>query len=767
MKRKAAKTKRAGGTAHPGPAGKTSARGNVPRWRAGLFRLLAVVLVPLGLLAIAELALRLFGYGYPTSYLIPATVNGKEALVDNDRFGFRFFPPAMARTPPPTVLTERKATNTVRIFLFGESAALGDPKPAYGVSRYLEVLLRERYPQARFEVIPAAITAINSHVLRLMARELAGLNADLWIVYAGNNEMVGPFGAGTVFGPKAPSLAWVRASLALKSTRLGEVLNALLTRLGGAGAPAGTWGGMEMFVENKVPPGDPRKETVYRSFQANLEDIVRAGLDAKAQVILSTVASNLKDCAPFASAEPTGLSDAELEAWKKLRKDLLGALVRQNFAEARRLSLEALKSATNCAELYYELGAADLGLTNRAEAAQSLILARDLDALPFRADSRLNRIIAEVASHHAAEGVRLVDAEAALGPAAATGIPGEESFYEHVHLNFAGNYRLARAFANAVAPALPAWIRQGAQAQWAGEARCAQDLGLTDWNRAAAEEAMLLRLGDAPFTNRINNGACIAHLRRELAATRQGLRAESVAETRQRYQAACAAAPDDFHLREGFAEFLEATGDQASAYKVWEELRQLLPQHLGPAYQLARLAIRLGRPDDAEGLLRQVLKRRPDFSDARVELGRALFKQGRLDEARVEFAAVLKQQPDHARVRLYLADVLAAQNHRPEALAELRDAARLRPNFWEARYLLGVELAMTNEVEAARAEFEAATQLRPDFALGHLNLGVALARLGLYQKASTEFQETLRLDPQNQKARQQLDFIASLKQPEK
>ncbi len=732
-----------------------------------LFRLLAVVLVPLILLAVVELALRLVGYGYPASYLIPATVKGKEVLVDNDRFGFRFFPPAMARTPPPTVLTERKATNTVRVFLFGESAALGDPKPAYGVSRYLEALLRERYPRARFEVIPAAITAINSHVLRLMARELAGLDADLWLVYAGNNEMVGPFGAGTVFGPKAPSLAWVRASLALKSTRLGEALDALLTRLAGAGAPAGSWGGMEMFVENKVPPGDPRKETVYRSFQANLEDIVRAGLDAKARVILSTVASNLKDCAPFASAEPTGLGGVELEAWKKLRKDLLVALVRQNFPEARRLSLEALKSATNCAELYYELGAADLGLTNRAEAAQALVLARDLDALPFRADSRINRIIAEVASHHATEGVRLVDAEAALGPAAATGIPGEESFYEHVHLNFDGNYRLAHAFADAVAPALPAWARQGEQTGWADAARCAQDLGLTDWNRAAAEEAMLLRLGDAPFTNRINNGACIVHLRRELAATRRKLRDESAADARQRYQAACAAAPEDFHLRESFAEFLEAVGDQTAAYKVWEELRRMLPHHLGPAYQSARLAVRLGRPADAEVLLRQVLKRRPDFIDARVELGQSLFKQGRIADARAEFETVLKRQPDHARVRFYLADVLAAQNHRSEALAELREAARLRPNFWEARYLLGVELAMTNQVDAARAEFEATTQLRPDFALGHLNLGVALARLGQYEKAAGEFQETLRLDPQNQKARQQLDFIKSLEEPKK
>jgi len=37
---------------------------------------------------------------------------------------------------------------------------MGDPEPAYGAARYLEVLLSERYPNARFEVVHTGITAI-------------------------------------------------------------------------------------------------------------------------------------------------------------------------------------------------------------------------------------------------------------------------------------------------------------------------------------------------------------------------------------------------------------------------------------------------------------------------------------------------------------------------------------------------------------------------------------------------------------------------------
>ena len=87
-----------------------------------------------------------------------------------------------------------------------ESAAMGDPEPAFGASRYMETLLRDRFAKTDFEVVNVAFTAINSHVILPLARECAGHEGDLWIIYMGNNEMVGPFGAATVFGAKAPPL---------------------------------------------------------------------------------------------------------------------------------------------------------------------------------------------------------------------------------------------------------------------------------------------------------------------------------------------------------------------------------------------------------------------------------------------------------------------------------------------------------------------------------------------------------------------------------
>ena len=64
----------------------------------------------------------------------------------------------------------------------------------------LQAMLELRYPGTHFEVVNAAIVAINSNVILPIARDCAAASADIWVIYMGNNEVVGPFGAGTVFG---------------------------------------------------------------------------------------------------------------------------------------------------------------------------------------------------------------------------------------------------------------------------------------------------------------------------------------------------------------------------------------------------------------------------------------------------------------------------------------------------------------------------------------------------------------------------------------
>jgi hypothetical protein len=156
-----------------------------------LFRLIAATVIPLLLLGVLELVLRVSGFGYPTSFFLRSKIDGQDYYITNDRFGYRFFPPQIARTPFALRMKAKKPEKTCRIFLFGESAAQGDPDPTFGVGRYLETLLHARFPGTDFEVVCVAMTAINSHAILPIARECAKLDGDVWVVYMGNNEIVG------------------------------------------------------------------------------------------------------------------------------------------------------------------------------------------------------------------------------------------------------------------------------------------------------------------------------------------------------------------------------------------------------------------------------------------------------------------------------------------------------------------------------------------------------------------------------------------------
>ena len=218
------------------------------RRKVWLFRFLAAMGAPMVFLGVTELTLRLAGFGYPTRFLLHSQRDGQPVFVQNDCFGWRFFGARMARIPNPICIPQMKGSNTVRIIVFGESAAMGDPQPDFGLSRMLQAMLELRYPGRHFEIVNAAMTAIDSNVILPIAHDCSAASADIWVIYMGNNEVVGPFGAGTVFGRQVPPLPLIRAALSLKATRIGQLADAIQSKIRKPPITESEWGGMEMFL---------------------------------------------------------------------------------------------------------------------------------------------------------------------------------------------------------------------------------------------------------------------------------------------------------------------------------------------------------------------------------------------------------------------------------------------------------------------------------------------------------------------------------------
>jgi tetratricopeptide (TPR) repeat protein len=731
--------------------------------RKWLFRLFALIMLPLLLLGGLEAGLRVVGYGYATGFFQKVRVGEKEFLVNNENFSLRFFPPQLARWPGPVMMEAKKTADTYRIFILGESAARGEPEPSYAASRYLETLLNERFPKTHFEVVNLGITAINSHVILPIARGCAKAGGDLWIIYMGNNEMVGPFGAATVFGAKATPMGFVRFNLAIQEARVGQLLVELGRKLKGKSSNA-SWGGMKMFVGNQLRADDPHKEMVYQNFERNLDDIVTAGLDSGAKILLNTVAVNLKDCPPFASLTNPSLPAASRAEFDQLFADGCADEAQTNFAGAVQKFGQAEQLDPLFPDLHYRWGECLLALTNFAAAREQFQAACDDDALPFRADSNINGAIQKVGEKYSGDRLTYFDVASALGKDLPAGVCGQETFYEHVHFNFDGNFHLGQAWAEQVEKMLPADItRFSVTNGWASQETCNRLLGLTDWNRGAVTEMMLDRLHHPPLSGQSNNAERMQFLRDELKDLRQHVNLGTAHSAMEIYLSAINRVPQDYLLHENFAEFLESVGDVKQAAAQWRQVQELLPHSCEPFYQAGRLLSELNQWDEAETALTKAVMLRPRFAEAWFELGGVHLSTGKFDMALQNYNHARQLDPQNATYCAFAGKALAKLNHQVEAIELYRQAIQMQPDLWEPHFALGDELAAAGDFSGAENEYAQVVQSRPAMALAHLDRGVMLARLGQMDAAQQEFRETLRLEPGNQQAREYLEWVANRK----
>lgn len=707
------------------------------RVRRRWFRAVAL-LFPLVLLASVELGLRLAGWGYPGSFFLEARKDGHRMLTENPQFTWRFFPPTIARTPQPSELALKKPPGTVRILVFGESAAMGDPEPSYGFARQLERMLEAEFPDRKFEIVNVAVTAIDSQVMLAIARDCQKLEGDFWVIYSGNNEIIGPFGVGARLTRRTVGEGMLRAILALKSTRLGQ----LIQQASRWGKEPPEWVGMEMFLGLRVPRGDPRLQSVYENFSANLADAVRLGRRSGAKVLLATMPVNLKDCPPFASLHRAGLSSVEQVAWDAYYKKGVVAETAGRFDEALASYQQASQIDSDYAELRFRTARCQLNLRRNTLALKDFQVTRDLDALRFRADSTLNEITRRTAI---AEHAVFVDADAECIRASPKGVPGEELFYDHVHLNFAGNFLVARLLAGEVRTALAS--SSASRTNQTSEIEMARRLAFTDFDQRRVAAEMRARLRQPPFNTQSDAAQRDARLR-EIIKSLPASPAQSVPV----YQEALSEAPEDRVLHENYGRLLEAVGDIPGAVAQWEKVTQLLPRYAYAWLNLGSLACKQRRYADAQRCYVEASRCKADPIQVLNEFGLLASAQGRHEEALRSFQHALKLRAGSGVVRFNLAAELAAGGQTTEAITQYREAVRRDPNNVSAAGNLGVLLAAQNQPEEAKSVFEAALRAEPDDPQTHYNLAKLLAQQGRHADALAHYQAALAERPDYAKA---------------
>lgn len=676
-----------------------------------------MVLVPLVLLVLIEAGLRIAGYGFNASPMLSWKLDGRRATVDNFRFPWRFFPREISREFDPFLFIDDKPADTYRIFVLGSSAAQGVPDGAFVFGRILEVMLRESFPRIKFEVFNAALTAVNSHAVLPIARACVKHRADLLIVYMGNNEVVGPYGPGTVFTPFSGS-AFIRFDMALRTQRLGQLVGSLAGSLTSKKEPPGVWRGMEMFLGNQIARDDPRMESVYRHFAGNLGEIRRAVGGSGTAAIFCTVAVNLRDCPPFASQHRGDLSANRKEEWERLNR----RGTEKEIAGDDRGALDDYRAAlaidAGFADLPFRMGRCEARLGDFGPAKAFFLMARDADTLRFRADGEINARIREAAAGRGSQGLFLADIESSLAAESVNGVPGEDLFLDHVHLNYRGNYLVARALWERIESLLPARIKGMDGALAAGPPSletCAEKLAYSDWDRAnIADEMLNAYIKKPPFSNQLYHAEQVARLEQELGELKARLSENVVRDCAEAYEKAILGTPRDWWLHwkysqllyqalgkdrdaldhlgrvaelephsvrgySGMALILQRSGDADGAIDSCRKALAIDPARAEVENILAAAYEMKGWPDKAEAGYKKAIRSQPRYAAAYENLAGLYAKSRRLDAAVEICRRGLAILPDAAALSVRLADSLDQLGRRDEAIAALRTAQSLDP----------------------------------------------------------------------------------------
>ena len=407
-----------------------------------LFGTLAVLL-PLAVLALAEVALRAGGVASERQELFVAVPQDTRYVVVNPRFAGRYFAGFEPDVAPQPFLRDKPA-GTQRYFVLGGSSAAGFPYQFHhGFPARLGEMLRLNRPGERVEVINLAMTAVNSYTLWDIHRELLRFDPDGILIYAGHNEYYGAFGAAVVPGWMRP-MSVRRLVLRLQRLHLVAVATGLFRRSGSGagtgsdapgsdapGSPADRTLMARMAEDRLVRRGEGRYEEGIRHFERNMGDIVGTYRLHGIPVYLATVVSNKKGQPPLSGDEQAEDYFERAEAASRQPDE------RGEPGQHAQPGEPGQKTPGD-----RHVSPAQPGLV--PEAAKDLYRrAKEEDPLRFRAPERINRSIRWLAE---ISGVTLVDMHAATTP---EGVPlpfAPEYFTDHLHPDHRGYGLLAGAF---------------------------------------------------------------------------------------------------------------------------------------------------------------------------------------------------------------------------------------------------------------------------------------------------------------------------------
>jgi tetratricopeptide (TPR) repeat protein len=581
------------------------------------------LLSPLLFLLLLEGGLALTGWIEPVRLLKQVEHNGERFWTTNPRYGRQIFQRRAAPLPSHAWVSAEKDPDRKRVVVIGESAAAGFPSPDFSVARIMDAVWEIHAPHVPADFVNLTMTGINSHYLRRFMREAEVLNPDLIILYAGHNEVIGPFGPASIFGEYGHSVPVVRLLIALRHSRIGQGVVRIIKRFDGQDDGLPPWGGLDEFMELALFPGDPALEKMYRQSRSNFRAMLQRAARKRVPVLVVNPAVNLTDWPPLRSHYPSVPDATALESFRAGNPAAISSAW-QAYRLAQRLHKE--------------------GEWN--EKWKLYRLALDLDGARFRADSRMMDILKGLAESMSARGISWADADQFLHEGNPAFASDQEYFYEHVHLTFRGKQQVALSLLN---PLAELWGVRIAHEAAADLDALADRLLYTELEQAQAQRQIRSFYAYDVFANQVDADARKADMDQRLNELNSRIAETWTTERlQQRYMRARLARPRDEVVHFVAGRLFSSLQDYRRAGLAIAEGLGRNPSYSAAYLHLARIRIIESRIEEAESLLDILQDQVPEFPGTARLRGQILAQRGQVEAAILEFEQAVQEQPfDH------------------------------------------------------------------------------------------------------------------------
>ena len=370
------------------------------------------MLLPLAFLALIELSLWVFD-AYPQPPLFLEMEEDPAYMEINSQVGERYFDSNLMPVPNlyPQRFATQKGSQTTRIICLGGSTTAGFPyEMTVPFPRQLAMMLEKNHPNREFEVLNLGLSAINSFTVLDWVPEVLDQDPDLILMYMGHNEFYGAYGTGSTISLGHDGRV-VRLVMKMQKFRVVQMISSFLRGMSEPPSADENPTLMEKVIDDKfIESNSVLRVKTRQNFASNMEIILSKFKEAGVPVVVSNLASNMKDQIPLDITSNPGKGSSKAYA-------------------------------------LYQKGLKEFNQGDTATAYISFRRARNSDQVPFRGNDYINEIIFNTASQY---GARQVDMEIAFRRASMFGVPGADLFCDHLHPNPEGYHLMAREFLDVI-----------------------------------------------------------------------------------------------------------------------------------------------------------------------------------------------------------------------------------------------------------------------------------------------------------------------------